>query len=422
MKSSEFSFDQAAFYLTCASVVSILFSIAVSNILLALALAALLMSNHRVRFPPFWIPLLVFISGTVISMILSVDPSSGRPQVRKFFVYLIALLVYSTVRRLGQVRGLLLAATGVMALSALWSLVQFAKKVEAAREIGRPFYEYYTAERITGFMSHWMTLGGQEMILALMAFSMLLFYLEPRWRPWMLAALSIVFVSLVVGFTRSIWFGTFCGAVYLMWFWRRWVLLALPVPIILLLLVNPFDVRERVVSAFRPHGDTDSNEFRVVCRRAGLRMIEAHPWFGLGPEQVKAQIQQYIPADIPRPLPTGWYGHLHNIYIHYAAERGIPTMLALMWMLAKILYDMFRGIRRSDPADGARRSILRGVVAVMVGMLVVGFWELNLGDSEVLTLFIAVVTCGYVALEAGRRSPVEAQSDPPTATVRSVPS
>ena len=115
------------------------------------------------------------------------------------------------------------------------------------------------------------------------------------------------------------------------------MLALVPIPILLLILLNPFDVRERVSSVFHPHGDTDSNEFRVICRRAGLRMIADHPWFGLGPEQVKAQLTNYIPADVPRPLPSGWYGHLHNIYLHYAAERGIPTMLALMWMLGKII-------------------------------------------------------------------------------------
>lgn len=396
MKLAEISFDRAALYLTGASVVSLLYSIAISNILLALALAALLLSDLRVRFPPFWIPLAVFAAGTVVSMLLSVDPASGRPQIRKFFLFLTVMLVYSTFRKLEQVRALLLIATGILAFSALWSLVQFGQKVAQARELGLPFYEFYTAKRITGFMSHWMTLGGQQMILLLMAAAILLFYLEKRWRPWMIASIAIISMSLVVGFTRSIWLGTFCGAVYLIWYWRRWMLLLVPIPILLLLLVNPFHVRERAISAFRPHGDTDSNEFRVVCRRAGIEMIKAHPWFGLGPEQVKAQFTSYVPEDIPRPLPTGWYGHLHNIYLHYAAERGIPTMLALMWMLGKITWDFLLAMRRPD-SDPAARSVLRGAVAVMIGMLAVGFYELNLGDSEVLALFLAVVACGYVA-------------------------
>ena len=93
MKLSDFSLEKAAFYLTCGSVVSILFSIAVSNVLLALAFAALLMSSQRMRFPPFWIPLLVFFAGTVIAVLLSPDPHGGTPAVRKFFCFLTVLVV-----------------------------------------------------------------------------------------------------------------------------------------------------------------------------------------------------------------------------------------------------------------------------------------------------------------------------------------
>ena len=61
-----------------------------------------------------------------------------------------------------------------------------------------------------------------------------------------------------------------------------------------------------------------------------------------------------MPADVPRPLPIGWYGHLHNIYLQYAAERGIPTMLVLMWMLGQILFDFWRGLRVLPPGRGNR--------------------------------------------------------------------
>ena len=81
-------------------------------------------------------------------------------------------------------------------------------------------------------------------------------------------------------------------------------------------------VRTRFTSMFQPKREVDSNQHRIITWRTGLRMIEAHPWLGLGPEQVKVQFLNYVPADVPRPLPTGWYGHLHNIYLHYAAERG----------------------------------------------------------------------------------------------------
>ncbi|MBV8817646.1 MAG: hypothetical protein JO022_04760, partial [Acidobacteriaceae bacterium] len=106
---------------------------------------------------------------------------------------------------------------------------------------------------------------------------------------------------------------------------------------------------------------------------------------------------QWVPPDVPRPLPEGWYGHLHNIYLQYAAERGIPTMLMMMWLIGKVLYDFVRGLRVVAPGV---QFVLYGAIASIIAILAEGFLEYNLGDSEVLTLFLSVIAFGYVALEA----------------------
>ena len=48
-------------------------------------------------------------------------------------------------------------------------------------------------------------------------------------------------------------------------------------------------------------------------------------------------------------------------------------------------------------------------IAMMIGVLICGYYEVNLGDSEVLILFLSVVACGYVAAEqATRTDPADA--------------
>jgi O-antigen ligase len=205
---------------------------------------------------------------------------------------------------------------------------------------------------------------------------------------------------LLVGETRIIWFGTLCGGVYLVWLWRRWWVLALPLPILAVLLINPFELRERVTSVFHSHGDTDSNQFRYVVLREGWEIIN---WLGLGPEQIKAldvsgEYRKWIPADVPRPLPTGWYGHLHNLYVQLAAERGIPAALVMIWLLMTILADFLRAARLPRQSPDAR-AILYGCAAMIIGTLAVGLSEYNLGESGVLTPFLGLVVCGYVAIE-----------------------
>jgi putative inorganic carbon (HCO3(-)) transporter len=165
-------------------------------------------------------------------------------------------------------------------------------------------------------------------------------------------------------------------------------------------LAMPFQVRERVWSVVSPHGDMDSNTFRTVTRRTGLEMVRAHPWFGLGPEQIRPQFNAWVPRDIPRPLPPGWYGHLHNIYLQYAAERGIPALCFLLWMISRMVKDFARALySRAIPQQ--HRYILHGAIAVIGAVLAAGFFEYNLGDSEVLTMFLVVTTAAYVAIRTG---------------------
>ena len=401
MNPSESNLLRGARWLAFGSAVAILFSIAISQILLALALAALLISGEKLRLPPIKLPLALFLFGTILSLAFSGDPAAGLPQIRKFYVFLELLVVFSTLRDIAVLRGLVLAWAGTGALIAIRGLVQFAAKVQEAHQRGINFYDYYApAERMTGFMSHWMTFSGQEMFALLMLAGFLFFApLSGKGRLAWLFCGALMSLALLLGFTRSIWLATAIASAYLLWFVRRWLVAAVPLAAVLAFLLSPAAVRERFTSVIHPKQGVDSNEFRVVTWRTGMRMLERHPFLGVGPEGVKLHFTQYVPSDIPRPLPPGWYGHLHNIYLHYAAERGVPTMLMLMWLLCKILFDFWRGLKALPPGRSNRRFLLQGSIAVVIATMVAGFFELNLGDSEVLTMFLVGVACGYLALD-----------------------
>ncbi len=114
---------------------------------------------------------------------------------------------------------------------------------------------------------------------------------------------------------------------------------------------------------------------------------------------MKYQFDRWVPASA-LPLPVGYYGHLHNVYLQYAAERGLPTLLIFLWMIAKILWDFARALRRKL-IDPEARFVLHGAIAAILAILAEGYAEYNLGDSEVLTLFLAVVAFGYIATKRG---------------------
>jgi putative inorganic carbon (HCO3(-)) transporter len=390
---------RSARWLTFASAVSIIFGIAPSQILLALAFAALLASGEKLRLPRIWLPLALFLAGTLIALAFSGNPAGGLPQVRKFFVFLELLVVFSLLRGLQMVRWLFLSWAGAASIAAVVGCIQFARKVQEAHQAGRNFYDYYLGDRITGFTSHWNTYSAEEMFALIMLGSFLFFAPGTRKRLWVwLSCAALMALAILLAETRAVWIAMTVAALYLLWFWRRRLVLLAPVALLAVFVVSPPALRERFTSIFRPR-ELDSNQFRIITWRTGIRMIEAHPWLGLGPEGPNLDFNEWIPADVPRPLPTGWYHHLHNIYLQYAAERGIPTMLVMMWILIQMLVDFGRGLLALPPGRSDRRFLLHGAIAVILATMAEGVFEYNLGISPVLTMFLVAVGCGYVALE-----------------------
>jgi O-antigen ligase len=382
-------------------------SIAGFEIVLGLAIVSMIVLRVKPRWPAIWLPIVLFFVGTVISWLASGDLHGGLPQIKKFYVYAMVFVVASTFRNVAQIRWLALGWTAAASASAGLGLYQFYDKYEDAIEKHQNFYDAYVADRITGFLDHWMTFSG-EMMMALMVIGALVFFCrDRRWVSLLVAAGALIGIALVAAETRSMWGGAACGGIYLLWFWRRWTVLALPVVSGILLLLNPFGIGDRERSLFRPHGEEDSNAHRDVVHRIGWEMIKAHPWLGVGPEQVGKVYKNYIPADVKK-LPTGYYQHLHNVYIHYAAERGVPTMLMLVWMLLRALYDFIRTLRRL-PKDADTRWVLHMGIAVIIAIMVAAWEEVNLGTSVVLAMFLAVLGCGYVICLEERSSP---SSDP----------
>src|SRR5947209_10229597 len=85
---------RAARYLAFGSAVAVLFSIAVCQILLGLALLALALSRTPVRVPRITLPLGLFLLSTLVSLAFSGDIAAGMPQVKKIYVYTMLPVVF----------------------------------------------------------------------------------------------------------------------------------------------------------------------------------------------------------------------------------------------------------------------------------------------------------------------------------------
>lgn len=391
---------RTSFYLALASAVAILMSISVSQILLGLSLGALLASRTKLRLPRIWLPLALFLAGTLLSLILSPYPEHGLPQVRKIFVFSMLLVVFSTFTHLRVARRLFLVWAAIGGAVACFGVIQFATSLYQAHGEGRGLYAFYLENRFTGFMSHPMTFAGQDMVVLLMLLAFLFFAPRPRMPGFVIggACAALLGAGLLINGTRSVWLAVAVAGVWLLWNWKRWLVVAGPGIVVLLIWLVPGPVHDRAVSIFQPKKDVDSNEFRVICVRTGVRMVEAHPWFGIGLDETKYQFLNYLPPDARRSRPPGFYQHLHNVYLQYAAERGIPTLLMMLWVLALVIYDFYRTLQHLPPGRSNERFLLHGGIATVIGIMVGGLFEVNLGDTEVLTVFLIVVACGYTVV------------------------
>jgi hypothetical protein len=65
----------------------------------------------------------------------------------------------------------------------------------------------------------------------------------------------------------------------------------------------------------------------------------------------------------------------------------------------RIIFDFARGLRALPSGPNDRRYLLHAGIAVVIAAMVEGIAEVNLGDSEVLIMFLVVIAAGYVALE-----------------------
>src|SRR5215467_3837871 len=96
--------DLVLAWLTGLSAITILFSIAASEILLGAALALLLITRRPLDFPArLRFPLLAFAGWTLLSLAFSDAPISGLSQIKKLFLFFVILVSANGFRNQKQI-------------------------------------------------------------------------------------------------------------------------------------------------------------------------------------------------------------------------------------------------------------------------------------------------------------------------------
>jgi O-antigen ligase len=140
---------------------------------------------------------------------------------------------------------------------------------------------------------------------------------------------------------------------------------------------------------------------RLILWRVGLEMIREHPLVGIGAHRVRREAERFMDPDYRRAGPPF---HLHSASLTLAAERGLPALF-----LAGALFVLtFRRLGKYASAGDEAFGVARGAAAAVTGFLVMGLFEDNFGDAEVvfvLLLTLAALWAPVSRYDAGRGAP-----------------
>jgi O-antigen ligase len=415
-------------------------SIFASQLLLWLSIAVLVarLAVHRARLvrTPLDTPLLALVVWTLLAASFAQDPVQSHEDSKKLLLF---ALFYVGVVALGlpdgRERVLSSALLGGLALAGLM----------VAQHL---FLGYDRLERRpSGFLGHYMSASGVTMAVFLLAAARLA--LGPRARPRLadlrlpavvlaavagvaaaalaghgvvatrlcvgaLAALAAAVAisdrqearsaeaalplfaapicawALLVSQTRSAWAGALVGLAVILVLRAPRLLWLLAAGAVAVVLVRPASVASRLTV------QDESSRDRYYMWQAGVDMVLDKPVFGQGPGMILAAYPRYRWPEAPNPRQP----HLHNNLLEVAVERGLPGLAFFLWWSLAALGASLREARRCAREDPGALWIAGGVLGALAAVFVAGLFEYNLGDSEVLMLFLLLTAVPFALPDA----------------------
>ena len=188
------------------------------------------------------------------------------------------------------------------------------------------------------------------------------------------------------------------------------------VAVALMLAIAPSRMIQRLeqmqISGQAETGAEVSTRARVELVRAGIRMMESHPVFGVGLGEFKFVEFHYNPS----LMSFEAHPHIaHNTYIQLGAEGGVPTLALYLAILAATLLTS----RRAQKAEGVPEDMAALALLFQIGLIGIVVAEVFLTAQYVkeVWIFISLAPNLYtIALHVAAKSkkpvPVPTQTVP----------
>jgi putative inorganic carbon (HCO3(-)) transporter len=183
------------------------------------------------------------------------------------------------------------------------------------------------------------------------------------------------------------------------------VRVAVAVASIVLLAAGGQALRDRAGTILRPTEDYNWQDEtgRLALWRRGLSYVDDRPVLGLGLDSFRAAEAELSPFGRSRRMAGRGVPMLvaHNMFIHVAAELGLPALVAFIALLAASIRTLSRIRRRHEgtPSGDDLAALARALIASLVGFCVCGMFLSVAYAPYLQVLFGLTLALGALALE-----------------------
>ncbi len=235
-----------------------------------------------------------------------------------------------------------------------------------------------------------MTAGGITMIGSLAAMALAVLYKKKPWQ-WIFAVLTLInLMCLILTSTRGSWLGFFVGALLIVYFSNRKLIIAIIALMPVVYFLGPDAFSARVQHMFDPTWRTNAK--RIAWWSVGWEIFKDHPIVGVGDMSTQKVYKKYAP-----PGTTELVGHFHSNYVHIAVTLGIVGLAAFLFMMVNIFVRLWKQkIFLGGQGPSLQYAWVMATLAVFLAFLLNGFFEWNYGDAEVVTMVWYAVGMAFV--------------------------
>ncbi len=220
------------------------------------------------------------------------------------------------------------------------------------------------------------------------------------------SALAIFIITILITGSRAVYLGMAIGVIYFFWAYPKKIKIIKVATASIVVLTAIFVFYINTASQLpdflqqnklfkstisRLSFENIVNDPRFASWPIELKMVEAKPIFGYGPENFSVGFDKYYDPSIPYlNRDIGWWDRAHNVIIQTGSDAGILGILAYLALFIVLFWQLGK-LKKNLGQHAENTTISHGIQATLIGYFVALFF----GFDSFSTYLIFFLLAGY---------------------------